>query len=124
MSIKSISVTNVMVFQRQWRKDNGDPKVGSLDSGDRLHDAFKLDFSDGINVIIGENGIGKTTLLKMIYAATQWSIEKTDVGKTDKFIKFFSNNLSDSDMLKNSDYKEGYCAFEVSDGEHKFTYSL
>ncbi len=124
MSIKSISVTNVMVFQRQLRKNNGDPKIGELVSGDRLCDAFKLNFSDGINVIIGENGIGKTTLLKMIYAATQWSIEKTDVGKTDKFIKFFSNNLKDSDMLKNPDYNEDYCAFEVSDGEHTFTYSL
>ena len=76
MSIKSISVTNVMVFQRQLRKNNGDPKSGKLVSGDRLCDAFKLKFSDGINVIIGEDGIGKTTLLKMIYAATQWSIER------------------------------------------------
>ncbi len=124
MSIKSISITNVMVFQRQWRKNNGDPKAGEVVSGDRMCDAFELNFSDGINVIIGENGIGKTTLLKMIYAAAQWSIERPDVGKTDKFIKFFSNNLSDSDMLKNSDRKEDYCAFEVSDGKHKFTYSL
>ena len=124
MSIKSIRVTNVMVFQRQLRKNNGDPKVGKLADGDVLSDSFELKFSDGINVIIGENGIGKTTLLKMIYAATQWSIEKTDVGKTDKFIKFFSNNLKDSDMLKNPDYAKGYCAFEVSDGEHTFTYSL
>lgn len=124
MSVKSISVTNVMVFQRQRRRTNDASGVGEPVPEGRMYDAFELNFSDGINVIIGENGIGKTTLLKMIYAATQWSMERTDVGKTDKFIKFFSNSLSDSDMLKNSDCKEDDCAFEVSDGKHKFTYSL
>ena len=56
MAIRSINILNVMVFQRQWRKDNG----------------FGLKFCDGINVLIGANGVGKTTILKMIYAATQW----------------------------------------------------
>ena len=40
---------NVMVFQNQWRKNNGDPKMGKLSAGDRIHDAFELHFSDGIN---------------------------------------------------------------------------
>ncbi len=124
MAIKSIRIMNVMAFQNQWRKNNGDPKDGELAIGDRVHDAFELHFSDGINVIIGENGTGKTTLLKMIYAATQWSIEQTNVGKTDKFHKFFSNSISDSDLLKNNSLKNGYCGFEVSDGEHTFSYSL
>ena len=31
---------------------------------------FDTDFCDGINVLIGENGTGKTTLLKCFYAAT------------------------------------------------------
>lgn len=30
MSIKSIRVMNVMAFQNQWRKNNGDPKDGGL----------------------------------------------------------------------------------------------
>lgn len=124
MSIKSIQVMNVMAFQNQLRKNNSDPKNGALKDGDRIHDAFELHFSDGINVIIGENGTGKTTLLKMIYAATQWSIEKTDAGKTDKFHKFFSSNISDGDLLKNDAHKNAYCGFEVSDGTHEFQYSL
>lgn len=115
---------NVMAFQNQWRKNNGDPKEGMIADGDKIHDAFELQFSDGINVLIGENGTGKTTLLKMIYAATQWSIETTDAGKTDKFHKFFSNNISDADLLKNEANKKGYCGFEISDGVHKFQYSL
>ncbi len=124
MSIKSIKVMNVMAFQNQWRKNNADPKDGELAEGDKIQDAFELNFSDGINVIIGENGTGKTTLLKMIYAATQWSIEQTNVGKTDKFYKFFSYSIRDGDLLKNDARKNGYCGFEVSDGEHTFEYSL
>lgn len=124
MSIKSLKVLNVMIFQRQWRKNNGDTKDGAIKEGDSISDAFKLDFSDGINVIIGENGVGKTTILKMIYAATQWSIPQTDKGKADRLLKFFSSNSSDSDILKNNNSKEDYCYFEVSDGEHTFKWSL
>ena len=70
MSIQSIKVMNVMAFQNQWRTNNGDTKDGQLHDGDRIQNAFELYFSEGINVIIGENGTEKTTLLKMIYAAT------------------------------------------------------
>ena len=77
MAIKSINILNVMVFRRQWRKNNGDCKEGKFKDGDTISDGFELEFSDGINVLIGENEVGKTTLLKMIYAATQWSIKQT-----------------------------------------------
>lgn len=30
MAIKSIDILNVMVFQRQWRKNNGDCKIGEV----------------------------------------------------------------------------------------------
>lgn len=49
MPVRSIKIMNVLAFQ----------------------DHFTLTFSDGINVIIGGNGTGKTTLLKMIYTAAQ-----------------------------------------------------
>ena len=120
MAITSIKIMNVMVFQRQWRKNNNDIQ----NENNHISDAFEVNFSDGINVLIGENGIGKTTLLKMIYAASQWSNEHTDVGKTNQFIRFFSNGLKDSDMLINSDSPKDYSFFEVSDGKHTFTYSL
>lgn len=105
MAIKSIHILNVMVFQRQ-------------------SDFFHLDFGDGINVLIGENGVGKTTILKMIYVATQWSLEITTVGKTKRLRALFSNNLKDSEALKNADYKEEHCYYKVSDGEHSFENSL
>ena len=124
MAIKSIKVLNVMAFQRQWRKNNGDLKEKALQVGDHLSDAFSLDFCDGINVLIGENGTGKTSLLKMIYSATQWSNRKTDMGKTDQLQKFFSNNLKDSASLKNADRSNDYSEYVVSDGKHTFHSSL
>ncbi len=124
MSIKSIQILNVMAFQGQCRKNNSDPKEGEIKAGDVISEAFELEFSDGINVLIGENGTGKTTLLKMIYAATQWSIEKNEPGKTDRFYKFFSCNLTDTDLLRNGNHKDAPSNFQVSDGNHKFKYNL
>lgn len=124
MAIKLIKVLNVMAFERQWRKNNEDCNHFDAKSGDRMSDTFELRFCDGINVLIGENGVGKTTLLKMIYAATQWSIPKTDAGKTKRLSDFFSSNLSDKDLLKNQGRNEDYAYFEVSDGEHSFESSL
>ena len=124
MAIKSIHILNVMVFQRQCRKNNGDCKDGELKAGDVLSDAFHLDFCDGINVLIGENGVGKTTVLKMIYAAAQWSFEKTIPGKAKRLSAFFSNNLKDSETLKSTSYKDRRSYYKVSDGMHVFEDSL
>ena len=124
MSIKSIEVLNVMVFERQLRCSYGDREDKHPNNGDVICDGFKLKFSDGINVLIGENGVGKTTILKMIYAATQWSIEKKDPGKTKKLLDFFSNNLKNNEMLKNDKYNRDYCYYKVSDGQHVFEDSL
>lgn len=117
MAIKSIDVMNIMVFQRQFRTYRGR-------EGEKIRDSFRLEFCDGINVLIGENGVGKTTLLKMIYAATQWSIEQTNQGKTRKFLQFFSNSLSDGEALKSTDRTDEPCYFRISDGEHIFEDSL
>lgn len=124
MSIKSIKVLNIMTFQRQLCKNNADCNTFDAKTGDTLSDSFHLVFCDGINILLGENGIGKTTLLKMVYAATQWSIPQTDAGKTKRLADFFSSNLSDTDLLKNYERKEDYSYYEVSDGEHSFKNSL
>lgn len=124
MAIKSIKVANVLAFQRQLRINNADFIGREIKSGDVLSETFDLNFSDGINVLIGENGLGKTTLLKMIYAATQWSNQQTESGKTHRLLHFFSNNLNDNEMLKNTDYKDALCYYVVSDGEHEFKDSL
>ena len=122
MAIKTIEILNVMVFKRHSRKNNADIKT--IKEGDSINDIFRLDFCDGVNVLICENGVGKTTILKMIYATAQWSIKQTDEGKTKRLVQFFSNSLKDSDTLKNVENKEDYCYYRVSDGTHSFEDSL
>ena len=124
MAINSIDVSNVLVFQRQWRKGSDDVQTNPEKRDDYFDGAFHLDFCDGINVIIGENGVGKTSLLKMIYAATQWSNQQNEPERKQKLLHFFSDHLKDTDALKNSEHKEYYCGFKVYSGEHKFEYSL
>lgn len=124
MPIKSIEILNVMVFQRHWREEDDVVRESGEEDRHVDNEAFRLRFSDGINVLIGENGTGKTTVLKMIYAATQWSIPKTDPGKTRKLIQYFSSTISDSDALKNGNVPDDYSYYKVSDGEHYFEESL
>lgn len=124
MSIQAIKVINVMAFQNQPRKNNGNPEKEKICEGKRGKDAFELHFSEGINVIIGENGTGKTTLLKMIYAATQWSNKQVEAGKTERFHSFFSNSIRDGDLRRSGTAAMGYSGFKISDGEHTFSYSL
>ena len=97
MAIKSMKVLNIMAFHQK-----------ELD----------LQFGDGINILIGENGIGKTTLIKMIYAALQYSIENQTSGK--ELIHFFSNNLRDFSQMKYPGKEKDTCYYEISDGQHFF----
>lgn len=124
MAIKTIEILNVMVFQRQYRINNAICERMPTKKGDSINDGFKLKFCDGINILIGENGVGKTTILKMIYAATQWSIAQTDQGKTKSLSQFFSNTLKDNEALKNTKRMKDYCYYKVSDGTHSFEHSL
>lgn len=48
--------------------------------GVRLRDvtvfkSLRLDFARGLNVLIGENGFGKSTLLKILYSQAKWASE-------------------------------------------------
>ena len=113
MAIRSIDILNVMVFKRH-RRTNKEGQSGS--------DTFHMDFSKHINIIIGENGVGKTTLLKMIYTAGLWSIEGGGTARKG-FLELFSNHLKDNHLVRSNGIDEFWC-FEVSDGEHHFNYSL
>ena len=115
MSIKTIEVRNVLVFQRGWRVS---------DKQERVKDTFSLQFGDGINVLLGQNGTGKTTLLKMIYAATQRSNEQVDENKSKNLLQFFSNNLKDLDELKSASHEEELSYYKVTDGTHAFEESI
>lgn len=105
----------MLVFQRGWRVS---------DKQERVKDTFSLQFGDGINVLLGQNGTGKTTLLKMIYAATQWSNEQVDENKSKNLLQFFSNNLKNLDELKSASHEEELSYYKVTDGTHAFEESI
>lgn len=68
MSIKSIELKNFTVFNN-----------------------LKLNFSKGINILVGENGTGKTQLLKAIYADLKISKSK-DIDDISRYFKCVNEN--------------------------------
>ena len=80
---------------------------------------FELYFSNGFNVIIGENGTGKTHLLKYIYALTK-SINNQDDTKLDLAKEFF--NTKPLNLIKNSD--EDAEIGIIYNENNKLTYTL
>ena len=62
-----------------------------------VFDNLEINFNNGvknndINIIIGENGTGKTTLLKCIYAACESSNLSTHQNKAKRFQDYFSSS--------------------------------
>lgn len=98
MSVKSVCLKNFLVF----------------------HKELTIDFSEGINVIIGENGVGKTSLLKCIYAAGQCSVHHNGIEPMARTAHFFSPNTSIETLKFNND--EGM--FSVSDGKKEFVFKF
>ena len=75
MSIESIGLKNFTVFED-----------------------FELEVSSGINLFIGENGTGKTHLLKAIYAACEFSRVES---QNDELLKCFKEKQQEANLLRN-----------------------
>lgn len=107
MAIRLIRIKNVMAFGAKKIDDEELP--------------FELAFCPGINVIIGENGTGKTTVLKMIYAATQIPNDNQREVTSHFFHNYFSPNMKVNDLItistKNSNRNS---TFEVTNGVQSF----
>lgn len=56
--------------------------------------SFNEEFVDGINVFIGANATGKSTLLKCIYGACEFSNRKSHPNKAKRFSDYFSSSRS------------------------------
>ncbi len=69
MPIREIWAMDFLVFKRRDRKK----QTETARNGATIRNHFYLNLCDGINVLIGENGVGKTSILKMLYAACEWS---------------------------------------------------
>lgn len=82
MPVKTFQAVDFLVFKRRDREKLRE----STGKRDIMRDSFRIDSCDGINILIGENGVGKTSILRMLYAACEWSNEKADHRKTKKSI--------------------------------------
>lgn len=101
MSIESVKLFNITTFH-----------------------SMKMQCSKGINVIIGGNGTGKTTLLKFIYASCEWSNKITNKNKAKKISDYFSYDNCDMTRFKTYKSNEHYSAFEIKYDGVVFEYRL
>jgi predicted ATPase len=86
MPIEQITVSNMLAFRGTG------------------NDAFSLDFCKGVNVLTGSNGTGKTTLLKLLYAACKQSEQMTRPGKKSRPLDYFSKEGNYGHPLKSAYY--------------------
>lgn len=100
MAIKKIEVENITVF-----------------------DKMNIDFTEGINIFIGENGVGKTHVMKLLYSACQ--AVKHDVSFSQKTVRVFRPDGSSIQRLVARKNKGGTASIKiVSDASNismKFT---
>ncbi|MBQ8161077.1 MAG: ATP-binding protein [Clostridia bacterium] len=113
MSLRSIDIVNVLCFRRQ-RADRQDREV----------DGFHLDFCDGVNVLIGGNGMGKTSLLKLIYAATQMNGQGTEPEHMKSLLYYFSDRLKGLESLKSYGIGHDDSFVRVTSHDSQKVYSL
>lgn len=111
MAIQSIRIKNVMAF--------GCKAVDSPD--DNMSGAFQLSFIDGINIIVGENGTGKTSLLKMIYAATQAPDKDIHPEASFYLHNYFLKNSKVTDFISSENYAGFISRFVVQSDTGTFT---
>jgi len=84
--------------------------------------AFYEDFNDRINVFVGANATGKSTLLKCIYAACEFSNEASNPNKAKKFQDYFSASKSAIKEIKQND--SGFGLIQVFSGENEFHFRV
>ena len=82
-----------------------------------VFDRIELDFCDGINVFIGENGTGKTHLLKLLYSGgLMWSGRDCDaVARV-----FESNMIIDFEVTQKTQYAESVAESESAPTGFRF----
>ncbi len=99
MSIKKIELENFTVFKK-----------------------LDLDFSLGINVLIGENGTGKTHIMKVLYAACQAArFEKTAINFEQKIVRVFRPDNFELHRLVKRGAGNSYSQIKVSSEKNGIT---
>ena len=85
-----------------------------------VFDELEIDFIDGINVFIGDNGTGKTHLLKALYSTCQWKMkdleyEYSDPTFAERILKCFQD-IPMKDLVSNSSESRAIHVEIVIDG--------
>ena len=119
--IHLISISDLLVFERSFRKAS--LGIGE-DSREISDDNFTLLFNEGINIVIGENGTGKTSLLKMIYAATQVPSNPSSNRDNKDILYYFADHLADPSVFKNHHAMGDSYGFIVSSDGFDFAYDV
>ncbi|MCD7892187.1 MAG: AAA family ATPase [Erysipelotrichaceae bacterium] len=111
MSITEIKILNILCFQRQYKKNR------------RLeNDGISIKFNDGINVILGSTGTGKTSILKLLYASLYWSQEENR-NCVRNLSSYFSSSIDNDDLLRNIYHRDQYSSYKVKSDKCEFVYS-
>ena len=85
-------------------------------------ESLRLDLAQGVNVLIGGNGTGKTHLMKVAYAACD--IIKSDIGFVDKLVRVFLPSGRAPGRLVKRSGQRARCAVEVFRGNRKLRASF
>lgn len=88
MAIKKIQLENFTVFEK-----------------------LDIDFENGINVFVGENGMGKTHIMKLLYSACQAA--KHDISFSQKVVRVFQPDNSSIQRLVTRKNKGGTASVKV-----------
>jgi len=86
---------------------------------EKSFDSFDEHFINGINVFIGENGTGKSTLLKCIYSACEWSRETTHPNKAKRFRDYFSTSKKPIKEINQKSNDNDFGLIRVYSGENE-----
>ena len=103
MKINKLSLNNFLTF-----------------TGNFVAGSFCEDFNESINVLIGANATGKSTLLKCIYAACEFSNEASNLNKKKNFKDYFSaaKSIVKDNGREQTDSDFGF--IRVFSGKHEF----
>jgi predicted ATP-dependent endonuclease of OLD family len=105
MKINRVSLSNFLTFTEN-----------------SVNGSFSEDFNEGINVLIGANATGKSTLLKCIYAACEFSNESSNSNKAKKFQDYFSASKSAIKDIIQMQSDSDFGVIQAVSGEHHFHY--
>lgn len=87
-----------------------------------VFEKLEMEFSTGINIFIGKNGTGKTTLLKIMYA-TMENVKNKKL-KPHNILKYFNYGEKQFESIQKYENKDKKSVFIVENEKWKHEYSI